>query len=141
MTTETTKNGADRMSEVMEMARVWKEGYLKGLETSLQWQEQSEQLVKDAVSQGFSAYRQWCTLYKNWLGKPWDQVQGQTNGLPNHFLTFTREILQTSQNVAEPLLKTACETSFDYYEKAVAGPARKYAVEINKKVMDTIIPS
>lgn len=140
MATE-TKTGADRMSEVMDMARVWKEGYLKGLETSLQWQEQNEQLVKDAVRQGFSAYQQWFALYKNFLGKSSDQMQGQTNGLPNHFLTFTREILQTSQDMTEPLLKTACETSIDYYEKAVAGPARKYTVEINKKVMDTIIPS
>jgi hypothetical protein len=38
------------------------------------------------------------------------------------------------------LLKTACENSFEYYETAVAGPARKYTVEINKKVMDTLIP-
>ena len=136
-----TKTGADGMSEVMDMARVWKEGYLKGLETSVQWQEQNEQLVKDVVRQGLSAYQQWLGLYKNWLGKPWDQIQGQTTGLPNHFLAFSREILQTSQDMAEPLLKTACETSFDYYETAVAGPARKYTVEINKKVMDTIIPS
>jgi hypothetical protein len=56
-------------------------------------------------------------------------------------LAFTRGILQTSQDMAEPLLKNVCETSFDYYETAVAGPARKYTVEINKKVMDTIIPS
>jgi hypothetical protein len=127
--------------EVMEMAKVWKEGYLKALETSLQWQQQNEQLVKGAVRQGLSAYQQWFALYKSWLGKPWDQVQGQTTGVPNQFLAFTREVLQTSQERAEPLLKTACENSFDYYETAVAGPARKYTVEINKKVMDTLIPS
>jgi len=40
-------------------------------------------------------------------------------------------------------LKTAtdaCETTFDYYETAVAGPSRKFALEINQKVMDTVIP-
>jgi hypothetical protein len=46
-----TKTGADRTFEVMDMAKTWKEGYLKGLETSLQWQEQNQQLVKEAVRQ------------------------------------------------------------------------------------------
>ena len=127
--------------EVMEIAKVWKEGYLKGLETSLQWQEQNQRFGKEAVRQGLSAYQQWFAMYKNWLGKPWDQAQGQTTGVPNQFLAFTREVLQTSQDMAEPLLKTACENSFDYYETALAGPARKYTVEINKKVLDTLIPS
>ena len=107
----------------------------------MQWQEQNQKLVKDAVRQGLSAYQQWFALYQNLLGKPWDQIQGQTTGVPNQFLAFTREVLQTSQERAEPLLKTACETFFDYYESTVAGPARKYTVEINKKVMDTLIPS
>ena len=136
-----TKTGADRTFEVKDMAKTWKEGYLKGLETSLQWQEQNQQLVKEAVRKGLSAYQEWSDLYKNWLGKPWDQIQGQTTGVPSQFLAFTREILQTSQEKAEPLLKNVCETSFDYYETAVARPTRKYTVEINKKVMDTIIPS
>ena len=136
-----TKTGADRTFEVMEIAKVWKEGYLKGLETSFHWQEQNAQLVKEAVRQGVSAYQQWLGLYTNLLGKPLDQAQGQTTGVPNQFLAFTREILQKSQDITEPLLKNVCETSFDYYESAVAGPARKYTVEINKKVMDTIIPS
>ena len=136
MATE-TKTGFD----VMDMAKVWKEGYLKGLETSLQWQQQNEQLVKGAVRQGLSTYQQWFAMYKNGLGKPWDQIQGQTTGVPSQFLDFTRGILQTSQDMAEPLLKTAFENSFEYYETAIAGPARKYTVEINKKVMDTLIPS
>ena len=49
--------------EVMDVAKVWKEGYLKGLETSLQWQQQNEQLVKGAVRQGLSAYQQWFAMY------------------------------------------------------------------------------
>jgi len=132
-----TKTGADRTFEVMDMAKTWKEGYLKGLETSLQWQEQNQQLVKESVRQGLSAYQQLSDLYKN----SWDKLQGQTTGVPSQFLAFTRGILQTSQDMAEPLLKNVCERSFDYYETAVAGPARKYTVEINKKVMDTIIPN
>jgi hypothetical protein len=135
MATETKTN----RFEMMEMAKVWKEGYLKGLETSLQLQEQNEQLVKQAVRQGLSAYQQWLAMYKNWLGKPSDHIQGQTIGVP--FFAITRQILQTSQDMAEPLLKTACENSFEYYETAVAGPARKYTFEINKKVLDTLIPN
>jgi len=142
MATE-TKTGTNGHFDVTEMAKTWKEGYLKGLETSLEFQEQNEHLVKNAVRQGFSAYQQGLTLYTNWLEKPWDLFQGQTNGVPNQFVALTREIVQRSQNMAEPLLKTAAdayETSFNYYETAVAGPARKYAVEINKKVLDTVIP-
>ena len=126
-------------SEMMDMARVWKEGYLKGLETSLQLQEQNEHFMKQAVRQGFSAYQQWMAVYKNWLGKSSDQTQAQSLGAP--FFAITRQILQASQDMSEPLLKTACETSFEYYETTVAGPARKYTFEINKKVMDTLIPS
>ncbi|HKT34874.1 MAG TPA: hypothetical protein VJR03_08570 [Nitrospira sp.] len=135
MATDTKLN----RSEMMDMARVWKEGYLKGLETSLQLQEQNEHFMKQAVRQGFSAYQQWMAVYKNWLGKSSDQTQAQNMGVP--FFTITRQILQASQDMSEPLLKTACETSFEYYETAVAGPARKYTFEINKKVMDTLIPS
>src|SRR4030095_9240094 len=83
--------------EVKDMAKVWKEGYLKGLEAFLQWQQQNEQLVKQAVRQGLLAYHQWLGMYKNLLRQPWDQVQGQSTGVPNPFLAFTREILQTSQ--------------------------------------------
>jgi hypothetical protein len=78
-------------------------------------------------------------MAKTWLGKPSDHIPAQTAAVP--FFTITRHILQTSQEMAEPLLKTACETSFEYYETAVAGPARKYTFEINKKVMDTFIPT
>jgi hypothetical protein len=135
MATETKANHF----EMMEMAKVWKQGYLKGLETSLQLQQQNEQLMKQALKQGLSAYQQWLAMYRNWLGKPSDQMSGQTTAVP--LFTITRQILETSQHMAEPLLKTACETSFEYYETAVAGPARKYAFEINKKVLDTLIPN
>ena len=136
-----TNTGADRQFEMMDLAKTWKEGYLKGLETSLQWQEQNHQLVKDAVRQGLSAYQQGLTLSQHWLGKPWDHIQGQTTGVPSQLLAFTREILHTSHDKAEPWLKNVCETTFHYYETAVARPARKYTVEINKTVLDTMIPS
>jgi len=139
-----TKTGAGRAFDATEMAKTWKEGYLKGLEASLEWQEQSEHLVKDAVRQGLAAPRQWLASYRDLLVMHWDQIQGQTNGVPNPFLDFTRQALQTSQDMAEPLLKTAadaCETAFEYYETSVAGPSRKFALEINKKVMDTVIPN
>jgi hypothetical protein len=147
MTTDTKAretNGVD----VTGMAKAWKEGYLKGLEASLQWQERNEHLMKETVRQGLTVPHQWFTASKSMFGKPWYELQGQTTGASNLFVTMTwqamtRQVLQTSQDIAEPLLKTAtdaCETTFDYYKTAVAGPSRRFALEINKKVMDTVIP-
>lgn len=143
MTTD-TKTGEGRGFDVTGMAKAWKEGYLKGLEASLQWQERNEYLVKETVRQGLAVPQQWFTVSKSLFGKPWDEMQGQTDGVPNPFVAFTRQVLQASQDMAEPLLKTAadaCETTFNYYETAVAGPSRNFALEFNKKVMDTVIPN
>jgi hypothetical protein len=137
-----TKTGTNGHFDVTEMAKTWKEGYLKGLEASLQWQERNEHLIKETVRQGLAVPHHWFTASKSLFGKPGDELLGQTTGVSNPFVALTRQVLQTSQDIAEPLLKTAadaCETSFNYYETAVAGPARKYAVEINKKMMDTVI--
>ena len=41
MTTD-TKTGEGGGFDVTGMAKAWKEGYLKGLEASLQWQERNE---------------------------------------------------------------------------------------------------
>ena len=139
MTTD-TKTGEGRGFDVPGMAKSWKEGYLKGLEASLQWQERNEYLVKETVRQGLAVPHQWFTVSKSLYGKPWDEMHGQTDGVPNPFVAFTRQVLQASQDMAEPLLKTAAhayETTFEYYETAVAGPSRKFALEFNKKVMDT----
>jgi hypothetical protein len=142
MTTDTKARETNGVG-VTEMAKTLKEGYLKGLEASLQWQERNEHLVKETVRQGLAVPHHWFTLSKSLFGKPWDEMQGQTTGVSNLFVAMTRQVLQTSQDIAEPLLKTAtdaCETTFDYYETAVAGPSRRFALEINKKVMDTVIP-
>ena len=142
MTTDTKTrdtNGVD----VTEIAKVVKEGYLKGLEASFQWQERNEHLIKETVRQGLAVPHQWFTLSKSLFGKPWEELQGPTTGVSNVFVAMTRQVLQTSQDIAEPLLKTATDayaTTFDYYETAVAGPSRKFALEINQKVMDTVIP-
>ena len=142
MTTE-TKRGTKGHFDVTELAKVWKEGYLKGLEASLQWQERNEHLIIETVRHGLAVPHHWFTASQSLFGKPGDELQGQTTGMPNQFVAFTRDILQNSQNMAEPVLKTAadaCETTFNYYETAVAGPSRKFALEINKQVMDTVIP-
>jgi len=85
----------------------------------------------------------WFTASKSMFGKPGEELLGQTTGVSNLFVGMTRQVLQTSQDIAEPLLKTATDayaTTFDYYETAVAGPSRKFALEINQKVLDTVIP-
>ena len=137
MTTD-RETSEGRGIDVTEIARAWKEGYLKGLEASMQWQERNEYLVRETVRLGLAVPRQWFTVSKSLFGKPWDEMQGQTE--PNLLVAFTRQVLQASQDMAEPLLKTAtdaCQTTFEYYETAGAGPSRKFALELNKKVMDT----
>ena len=142
MATE-TKTGTNGNFDVTEMAKTWKEGYLKGLEASLQWQERNEHLMKETVRQGLAVPHHWFTTSKSMFGKPGEELLGQQTGVSNLFVEMTRQVLQTSQDIAEPLLKTATDayaTTFEYYETAVAGPSRKFALEINKKVMDTVIP-
>jgi len=142
MTTE-TKRGTKGHFDVTELAKVWKENYLKGLEASLQWQERNEHFIIETVRQGLAVPHNWFTASQSLFGKPGEEPHGQTTGMPNQFVAFTRDILQNSQNMAEPVLKTAadaCETTFNYYETVVAGPSRKFALEINKKVLDTVIP-
>ena len=142
MATE-TKTGTNGHFDVTEMAKTWKEGYLKGLEASLQWQERNEHLIEETVRQGLAVPHHWFTASKSLFGKSGEELLGQKTGVSNLFVTMTRQVLQTSQDIAEPLLKTAtdaCETTFDYYETAVAGPSRTFAIEINKKVLDTVIP-
>lgn len=142
MSAETTEAGGKGF-DMAGMTRVWKESYLKGLDACLHWQEESEQLVKNTVRQGLSGPRQWLNLYKEWVEMPWDQIQGQTAGVPNPFLAFSRQSVQTCHATVEPLLKSAelaLENSFGYYETALAAPSRKYVRELNRQVLDSLIP-
>lgn len=126
------------------MSKVWKETYLKGLESCFKWQEDNERLMKETVRQGFIGPQHWLTLYKNWMEMPWDQIQGQTTGIPNPFLALARQSIQALHATAEPLCKTgadACEATFNYFESALASPSRQYVFDWNKKVMDTVIPT
>ena len=125
-----------------EMSKVWKEAYLKGLESCLKLQEESERLVNDTIKQGFTGSQNWLTLYMNSMEMPWDQFQGQATTVPNPFLALARQSLQAFQAAAEPVVKTAAETyekTFANYETALAGPFRKQVIEINKKVVDALV--
>ena len=64
--------------------------------------------------------------------------------IENPFVALSRQLIQASHAVTEPLFKTGAEvydTTVNTYETGLAGPARKSVLEINKKVMDTIIPN
>ncbi len=124
------------------MAKVWKEAYLSGLEASLNWQEQNEIVAKSLIHQGLTATQQCLTLYKNVVDTSLEQIPAQANANP--LLALSRHMIQSAQAAAEPVFKTGaevCETSFSAYETALAGPSRKYMLEANKRMMDTIIPS
>ena len=141
MTNEQIKGNAAEF-DFSEMSKVWKEAYLKGLESCLKLQEESERLVNDTIKQGFTGSQNWLTLYKNSMEMPWDQFQGQATTVPNPFLALARQSLQAFQAAAEPVVKTAAETyekTFANYETTLAGPFRKQVIEINKKVVDALV--
>ncbi|MGH7774691.1 MAG: hypothetical protein ACREQA_20900 [Candidatus Binatia bacterium] len=125
-----------------EFAKVWKEAYLIGLQVGLKLQEENERLTKTVVNQGMTAYQQWLTLYKNLTDTSLDQIQGQATASP--FIALSRQMVQAIQANAEPALRTGaevCEKALNSYETAVAGPSRKFVFEINKNVMDTVVPA
>ena len=70
-------------------------------------------------------------------------AQRQTNGT-NPILGFTKQSTDAVLATVEPILKNSeavVDTSFGYYEHAVATPSRKYVRDINKQVLDAVIPS
>ena len=129
------------------MAKTWKDGYLKGLDSWLQWQEENERLLKDSVRQGIAGSRQLLSLWKDWLDHQTQEqrkAQEQVSSTANPFLGLTRQSTEALLATVEPVLKNseaAVQTSFGYYETALAAPSRKYVREVNKQVLDGVIPA
>jgi hypothetical protein len=127
-------------------ARSWKDGYLQGLNTFLQWQEENERLIKTSVKQGLSGTHQFLTWWKGLIEDQAQRqvdVQKQTNGT-NPILGLAKQSTDAVLATVEPMLKNSeavVESSFGYYEHAVATPCRKYVRDINKQVLDAVIPS
>lgn len=124
------------------VAKVWKEAYLNGLEAGLRWQGENEHAAKSLIKQGLLRSQEWLDFSKGYLDRSLEQIQGHQN--ENAFIALSRQVIQVSQAVAEPLFKTGTEmykTAVDTYETTLAAPARKSVFEINKKVLDTIIPN
>jgi hypothetical protein len=128
------------------MARSLKDGYLQGLNTCLQWQEENERLIKNSVKQGLSGTHQFLTWWKGLIedqAQRQADTQKQTNGT-NPILGFTKQSTDAVLAAVEPIIKNSeavVESSFGYYERAVATPSRKYVRDINKQVLDAVIPS
>ena len=140
--TEEQKKGNAGGFDFSGMPKVWKEGYLKGLESYLKLQEESEYLIRDTIRQGFTGSQTWFTLYKNWAEMSLEQTQGQANGVPNPFMALARQSIQAFQTSAEPVVETAADTyekAFANYESTLAGPFRKQVIEINKKVVEALV--
>jgi len=124
------------------MAKVWKEAYLAGLEAGLRWQGENEHVAKSIIKQGLMRSQQWLAFSKECLDKSLEQIQAHQN--KNPFVALPRQLIQASYDVVEPVVNTGvdvCETTFKSYETTVAAPSRRHLLEINKKVMDTVIPS
>jgi len=124
------------------IAKVWKEAYLDSLEAGLRWQGENEHAAKSIIKQGLMRSQQLLAFSKDCLDKSLEMIQG--NQSENPFVALSRQLIQASHAVTEPLFKTGAEaydTTVNTYETALAGPARKSVLEINKKVMHTIIPN
>ncbi|HEV8620942.1 MAG TPA: hypothetical protein VGQ79_07950 [Nitrospiraceae bacterium] len=140
MAAEETKAKAGTV-DFTGMAKVWKEAYLGGLEAGLRWQGENERVAKSIIKQGLLRSQQWLAFAKDCFDQSLDQVQGQQNGDP--FVTLFRRLIQAPYAMAEPVVKTGvgvCQMTLTSYETALAAPSRKYVLEINKIVMDTVIP-
>jgi hypothetical protein len=118
--------------------RTWKDGYLIELDAVLQWQQQTERLFKETVRRGLSSSNHLLGLWKRWM------IQDQTNDdwttPANLFLGLTKQSAEAVVATVEPLLKrseAAFESTFGYYETAVAAPSRKYVREINKQLLSS----
>jgi hypothetical protein len=124
------------------IAKVWKEAYLDGLEAGLRWLGENEHAAKSIIKQGLMRSQQLLAFSKDYLDKSLEQIQGHQ--IENPFVALSRQLIQASHAVTEPLFKTGAEvydTTVNTYETGLAGPARRSVLEINKKVMDTIIPN
>ena len=134
-------------AEYSGMVKSWKDGYLQGLDACLQGQAENERLIKDSVKQGLSGSRQFLTWWKEWIenqAQRQEDIQQRQVNVPNPVLGFTKQGAEAVMATVEPFLKNseqAFESSFGYYENAVATPSRKYVREINKQVLNGVIPS
>ena len=130
---------AARDFDVKGMNKIWKQGYLGGLEALYQSQEQSERLLKETVKHGISGSQQMLQVYEKWL----EQIQGHA-GAASPFVELSRQAVRAFHNNADPFLKTVADTAenaFNYYENALARPARKYTLDLQAKVIDSMIPA
>jgi hypothetical protein len=120
--------------------KAWKESYLGGLEAGVKFQEQAEGVAKGLAKQSLTATQQWITQCNNWVDLSLNQASGQANPMA----LFSKQMVQAWQTVANPAIRSgvdACEAAIISYETSVAAPSRKYVLEINKRIVDSIIPS
>ena len=119
------------------MSKAWKQGYIGGLEAVCQSQEQAERLLKEAVKQGITASQHTLSVYEQWL----EQVQKHA-GAASPFVDWSRQLVRNFHGNADQMFKTAADatdSAFTYYENTVSRPTRQHTLDLNKKVMDTLI--
>lgn len=124
------------------LAKVWKDTYLAGLEAGLRWQGENEYMAKSIIKQGLMRSQQWLAFSKDYLEKSMEQIQARQTDNP--FIALSRQLIQASYAAVEPVVNTGvdvCETAFKSYETTVSAPSRRHLLEINKRVIDTVIPA
>jgi polyhydroxyalkanoate synthesis regulator phasin len=121
------------------MSIAWKQGYIGGLEAVCQSQEQTERLLKEAMKQGVATSQQTLSVYEQWL----EQIQKHA-GPAAPIVEWSRQLVRNFHSNSDQLAKTATdavESGFSYYADTVSRPTRKYTLDINKKVVETVIPA
>src|SRR5207247_4588230 len=104
--------------------------YLAGLEAGLRWQGENEYTAKSIMKQGILRSQQWLAFSKDYLDKSLEQIQAHQN--ENPFVALSRQVIQASYAVLDPVVTTAvdvCETTFKSYETTLSAPSRRHLLE------------
>jgi hypothetical protein len=79
------------------------------------------------------------SVYEQWL----EQIQKHA-GPAAPIVEWSRQLVRNFHSNSDQLAKTATdavESGFSYYADTVSRPTRKYTLDINKKVVETVIPA
>ena len=124
-----------------ELATFYKRSYLEGLEMALRGQEEMEKLMREATKPGFAMWNEWLRHSRQWV-QALPEITGGDTGVPNPWLTWSKECTETACGAADLLLRATEElfnSGFSLYEKVAAQPIRKHTRELNKQWMEVMI--
>ena len=139
---ETYEEKQTASNQTAWMAKFWKDSYFQGLDAAVKTQEEAEQAIQDAISQGFAIQRD-CLKWSKECAESWNAAGSTVAGMPNPMAVLTRQIADAGNRGTESALKVTEETvksGFALYEKAIATPMRRQVKDLSARVFETVIP-